>query len=256
MSKDKFMPFDTSLSKQQMKWLRLAAPLGLGIGAVAGIMLYQPRLARRWLAKTAPNALFYVDTSQHIAAMTIDDGPHPVVTPRILDVLAQHQAKATFFLLGSRIPGNEAIVERIVAEGHELGNHTMFDVPSIGLSEAQFEAELLQAHEILSQFSQVHWFRPGSGWFNRRMLEQASGLGYRCVIGSIYPYDAHLPFTPILSAYVLVNIFPGAIIALHDGEWRRRKTVTILQQILPRLQRRGYRVVTLSELVAAEETSP
>ncbi len=242
------------MSPQQKKWLRISTTLGLSVGAIAGLLVYQPRLSRRWLAKSMPDVLFYVDTSERVAAMTIDDGPHSALTPMILNALAEYDAKATFFLLGSRIAGNEAIIERMVNEGHELGNHTMFDAPSIGLSLEEFEEQLLQTHEILTRFSDdVHWFRPGSGWFNRRMLEQLDKYGYRCVVGSIYPYDAQLPFTPILSAYVLVNIFPGAVIALHDGDWSRRKTVTILHQTLPRLRRRGYRIVTLSELATADK---
>ena len=223
------------------------------LSALAGYTLVRPRMLVRRLAQSSPDVLFSVDTTERMAALTIDDGPHAVLTPMILDTLAEHDVHATFFLLGERIPGNEAIVQRIIDEGHELGNHTMIDAPSIRFSEEEFASQLTQAHDLLAPFADVRWFRPGSGWYNQRLLRQVKELDYRCVVGSVYPYDAQLRFAPILSTYVLANTFPGSIIALHDGSWERRRTVDVLRQTLPRLQRRGYRIVTLSELVAAAE---
>lgn len=223
------------------------------LSALAGYTLVRPRMLVRRLALSSPDVLFSVDTTERMAALTIDDGPHAVLTPMILDTLAEHDVHATFFLLGERIPGNEAIVQRIIDEGHELGNHTMIDAPSIRFSEEEFASQLTQAHDLLAPFADVRWFRPGSGWYNQRLLRQVKELDYRCVVGSVYPYDAQLRFAPILSTYVLANTFPGSIIALHDGSWERRRTVDVLRQTLPRLQRRGYRIVTLSDLVAAGE---
>jgi len=223
------------------------------LSALAGYTVVRPRMLVRRLALSSPDVLFSVDTTERVAALTIDDGPHAVLTPMILDTLAEYDVRATFFLLGERIAGNEAIVQRIIDEGHELGNHTMIDAPSLRLSEEEFASQLTQAHNLLAPFADVRWFRPGSGWFNQRMLQQIAEQDYRCVVGSVYPYDAQLRFAPVLSTYVLVNTFPGSIIALHDGSWERRRTVDVLRQTLPRLQRRGYRIVTLSELVAVGE---
>ncbi|RME83982.1 MAG: peptidoglycan-N-acetylglucosamine deacetylase [Caldilineae bacterium] len=227
---------------------------GLAAAAAAAALttslLYRPRLLIKLLAKSSPAVLFYVPTKARAIALTIDDGPHPYLTPKILDVLARFGARATFFLLGERVAGNEGLIERIVAEGHELGNHQMSDIPGILLEPEAFRQQLLQADAILRRYAAVRWFRPGSGWYNARMLRQIAGFGYRCVLGSVYPYDAHLHFAPLLSAYTLANVFPGAILALHDGAWERRHTVTVLEQVLPRLQARGYRVLTLSDLAA------
>jgi len=221
------------------------------LSALAGYTVVRPRMLVHRLALSSPDVLYYVDTTERVVALTIDDGPHAVLTPMILDMLAEYDVHATFFLLGERIPGNEAIVQRIIDEGHELGNHTMIDAPSIRFSEAEFDLQLDQADELLSPFADVRWFRPGSGWYNQRMLRQVRDHDYRCVVGSVYPYDAQLRFAPVLSTYILVNTFPGSIIALHDGSWERRRTVDVLCQTLPRLQRRGYRIVTLSQLMAA-----
>lgn len=125
-----------------------------------------------------------------MVALTIDDGPHPVLTPQILDVLAENGAQATFFLMGKHIPGNEHIVRRIVEAGHELGNHMMTARPAWTLGPERFEASLDSAHSLITPFAPVRWFRPASGWFSERMRREARERGYRTVLGSVYPNDA------------------------------------------------------------------
>lgn len=224
-------------------------------GAIGATVLYQPFAAVRWLARRAPEVLFYVETAEPLVALTIDDGPHPSVTPEILDLLDEHRARATFFLIGERVRGNEPVVLRMVAAGHELGNHMMADAPSIRMSPAAFDAELLEAHAILSAFGPVRWFRPGHGWFNLRMLRQLRARGYRCALGSVHPYDPAIPFERYQSRHILRAVRPGSVIVLHDGTEGRRRTVRVLRRVLPELLRRGYSVVTLSELAGAGETA-
>lgn len=229
--------------------MRKIAWLLFALGSFVAFATLRPSFIVRWLAERNPNVLFYVDTENQVTALTIDDGPHQIVTPRILDVLSAHQAHATFFLIGSRVYGNEEIVRRMVKEGHELGNHQWISTSSIRLSENEFQNQLLQTHDILANFGPIRWFRPGSGWFNQRMLQQIKDQGYRYVLGSVYPYDAYVPFIGFLSRHILRNAFSGSIIVLHDGTLGRRRTVNVLRRVLPELQRRGYRIVTLSELV-------
>jgi len=124
----------------------------------------------------------------------------------------------------------------------------MYDHPTIRLTEDEFERQLLATHEILSEFAPVHWFRPGSGWYTRRMLNMAKEYGYRSVIGSVYPYDAQISNVPFIVNYVVGNAFPGSIIALHDGTDDRWHTVEVLEKILPMIKARGYRFTTLSAL--------
>jgi peptidoglycan/xylan/chitin deacetylase (PgdA/CDA1 family) len=188
-------------------------------------------------------------------ALTIDDGPDPIGTPRILEVLKQHDAHATFFLITRRIPGNEEIVVRTVEEGHELANHLTTDEPSIVLSPSEFERQLLESHRALSRFSDVHWFRPGSGWYNAEMLSILHEHGYRCALGSVYPFDPQIPSAWFASRYVLWNVRPGSIIVLHDYGGRGERTASALATILPELNRRGFRVVTLSELLDMQSTN-
>ena len=235
--------------------LRQLLTLLIGAGASALLLtLWQPRFVLRLLQRLNPRVLFFVDTAQRLAALTFDDGPHPTLTPRILDVLAEYQAHATFFLIAGRIPGNEALVHRLVREGHEVGNHHLSEAPSIRLSPPAFEQQLLDAHSLISAFGAIRWFRPGSGWFSHRMLDQLGRYGYQCVLGSAYLED-NLPWAWYLARHILLNTRPGSIIILHDGNGGRERTVTVLRRILPVLQRRGYQVVTVSELVASTQNA-
>jgi peptidoglycan/xylan/chitin deacetylase (PgdA/CDA1 family) len=134
-------------------------------------------------------------------------------------------------------------------EGHEMGNHLLGDFPSILLSAGRFDRELRENHRLLARYGPVKWFRPASGWFSRRMLRGAEEIGYRCCLGSVYPRDGHLPFIWLTTSYVLRKVFPGSIIILHDGRNRHRRTVEVLRRVLPELKRRGYRLVTVSEVV-------
>ena len=158
-----------------------------------GVLLFlEPEWVVARLRKRSPVVSYSIDTQELVVALTIDDGPDPVETPKILDVLKQHGAQATFFLITSRVPGNEEILQRMVVEGHELANHLIYDQPSIQLSDDEFKSQLLEAGEILSVFGEVRWFRPGSGWYRNGMLEIVEENGYRCALGSVYPFDPQI----------------------------------------------------------------
>jgi peptidoglycan-N-acetylglucosamine deacetylase len=231
--------------------VRKGIALSVGLGIVAWV-LWQPKLLLRWISERDPDVLFYVETSKRLIALTIDDGPHPTVTPMILRVLSKYQARATFFLIGERIRGNEETIRQILSEGHELGNHMMTDSPSICLPDVVFENHFLRTDRLLARFSPVRWFRPGSALYNDRMLRQIQQNGYSCVIGSVFPYDTHIPSVSFQSHFILSKVFPGSIVVLHDGDISRRRTAQVLDRIIPRLQSRGYRIVSLSELVEGQ----
>lgn len=203
------------------------------------------------LAARFPGCLYRVSTRARLIALTLDDGPDAVTTPLILSELRRHGARATFFLIGERIDGQDELVRRLVAEGHELGNHFTRDRPSIRLSAADLVRDLENTHQKLAPHGAVRWARPGGGWYSRSMIAAMSRLGYRCALGSVYPYDATLPSVAFSRWHILRNARPGSILVLHDGGGRGRRTARVLSEVLPELTRRGYRVVSLSELVAA-----
>jgi peptidoglycan/xylan/chitin deacetylase (PgdA/CDA1 family) len=227
-----------------------SVPLLFALLLVAGgLAVLQPDWVVEILARRSPEVIYYVETEEPVVALTIDDGPDPVATAGILDLLEQYGARATFFLITTHIPGNEELVVRTVAEGHEIANHLTTDEPSILLDLPEFERRLIEAHSVLSDYSKVRWFRPGSGWYNADMLSIAHQHDYRCALGSVYPFDPQIPSARFAARYILANVRPGSIIVLHDYGARGERTIVALSTILPELNRRGLRVVTLSELV-------
>lgn len=218
--------------------------------ALAAAAILRPGFVVRRLSRRYPDVLFRHPTRDRVVALTFDDSPHATLTPRILDVLAEYDARATFFAIGSKIPGNDSVLRRLVGEGHELGNHMMEDAPSHRLATDEFERQLLQVHALLEPYGGARWFRPGHGWFNRRMLDQIHRHGYRCAMASTYAYEFLTSLSGDCEArQILLNICPGAIVVIHDGAEDRARTVAALRHMLPVLRDRGYQVVTLSTLV-------
>lgn len=216
--------------------------------------MLQPRWILNRLMTRSPEVLYAVNTEQKLIALTIDDGPDPYSTERILDILDQNNAHATFFVLIDRVNRNEKLIERMVSAGHELGNHLLQDTPSIQHPSFEFDSRLEQAHHVLSNYAEIRWFRPGSGWYNREMIQSLERFQYRIALGSIYPFDSHIPSSWFASRYILWRADPGAIIVLHDYGSRGERTIETLAYSLPRLRARGYQIVTLSQLLEPEAT--
>jgi peptidoglycan/xylan/chitin deacetylase (PgdA/CDA1 family) len=219
------------------------------------LLLTQPEWLMSRLRAKSPDVLYSVDTEYPVVALTIDDGPDKTYSTKILELLREYQAHATFFLITDRITGNEEILQRMIEEGHELGNHLTTDEPSIKLANESFEQKLITADNILSQYGEIVWIRPGSGWFNEEMLQTIKKHDYQLALGSIYPYDPQISLAWYSANYVLWKVKPGAVIVLHDYDKRGQRTIEALKIILPELAARGYQVVTLSELVSNENGS-
>jgi peptidoglycan-N-acetylglucosamine deacetylase len=240
-----------------MVGMRRARAVGLALGggvlvAAGSVLWAAPHWLIERLARWYPGCLYHVPTQQRLVALTIDDGPDPVSTPWILEELRRHDARATFFVITDRLPGQEPLLSRLVAERHELGNHFTQDRPSIRMGSRAFEADLLQADRALARWARPVWARPGAGWYSPAMVDAMERHGYRCALGSVYPFDATIPSVAWASGYILRSVRPGAIVILHDGGSRGRRTARVLAEVLPKVRERGYRVVSLSELAASE----
>jgi len=241
------------------RWHHFSAAGLLALGLAAAALLYfLPRPLLHAVARANPEVLFYVETERPVLALTLDDGPDPVVTPKILDLLASHGVRATFFLIGDRVPGNEALLARMRAEGHELANHLAHDEASIGLEPADFMHQLAEVDSLIEGESGAasNWIRPGGGWFNDRMIEQLETEGYRLALGSVYPHDLVLKSPALIADFVLERSFPGGVIILHDGDGDPERTLAVLERVLPVLIARGYRFLTLTEMAALDANGP
>jgi peptidoglycan-N-acetylglucosamine deacetylase len=237
------------------RWIGWGA-LGAAVLAAAALLSGPPVWVLDWLAARFPGCLYRLPMRAPLVALTLDDGPDGVTTPLILSELRRHGARATFFLIAERVRGRERLVHRLVAEGHEVANHFSQDRPGIRLSTERFTRDLERADRTLAPFGPVRWARPGSGWYSQAMIATMARNGYRCALGSVYPYDATIPSVTFSIRYILRNVRPGGILVLHDGGPRGRRTARVLRAVLPELKRRGFRVVTLSELSAAGRHEP
>jgi peptidoglycan/xylan/chitin deacetylase (PgdA/CDA1 family) len=207
--------------------------------------------AARALSRLLPaSVVCFVDTREPAFALTFDDGPHPATTPRLLDVLARHRATATFFLIGERIRGNEPIVARIAAEGHEVANHLMRDEPSVLVPGHRFRRELAETTAMLTPYGDVRWFRPGSGWFTPPMLRVVSEQQLRIVLGTLVAANRGQSSDARIAHDLAAAIRPGSIVVLHEGTHARRGVAATTDEMLTELGRRGLAAVTVSELLA------
>ncbi|WYZ42905.1 hypothetical protein EsH8_VI_000604 [Colletotrichum jinshuiense] len=226
--------------------------------AVPFYIIYKPpafvinSFARRW-----PDVLWQVSTDQKIIGLTIDDAPSQHTT-EIVQILKENDAHATFFLIGSQMNGREDDMGAIIQAGSELGNHAMHDEASRSLPDGQLEQEIFEVSrkiKTLYEYEDVpmvaNYFRPGSGFFNDKMRRLVDKMGFRMVLGSVYPHDAQISSWRLNTNHILSMARPGAIIICHD---RRSWTIPMLRKVLPELKRRGYRILNLTELLKAVDT--
>jgi peptidoglycan/xylan/chitin deacetylase (PgdA/CDA1 family) len=214
-----------------------------------------PKLLIRYFQIRWPDVLWEVDVpkGQKVIALTIDDAPSEN-TEEILKVLKENGARATFFVIGAQIDGREGVLNRMVADGMELGNHAMRDEPAralpIDVLEKQIndvQTRIDDAYSLVGRpHPKQHFFRPGSGFFTDAMRDMVRKLGYKLALGSVYPHDPQIPYAWVNARHVLSMVRPGAIVICHD---RRGWTAPMLRKVLPKLKRKGWEVVTLSELV-------
>lgn len=185
-------------------------------------------------------------------ALTFDDGPAPA-TPEILDVLAAHGAKATFFFCGANVRRMPDTARQVAAAGHEIGNHSDTH-PLLCFRSARFmEDDLRRAQETIQGHTgqTPRWFRAPYGvrWFGLRGVQER--LGLTGVMWTVIGRDWTLPAEAV-ARRVLRGARPGAIICLHDGRETSPSpaatTVESLRLVLPSLAAQGYRFVTLSQM--------
>jgi len=223
----------------------LVAVLGLFIFSAEGpgAQIFGPVLAR-------------VRADQPVIALTFDDGPSSY-TAQVLDILARYQVKATFFVIGRNVEQYPDLARRIVAEGHAIGNHT-YSHPLWAAMETSrhVERELDRAATAIQAATGIvpTLFRPPHGWRSPWMIRLARSKGYEVVTWSVSPDDWQRPPSQVIVERVLRQARPGAIILLHDGLETKvgppvQNTVAALPTIIEELQARGYRFVTIPELM-------
>ena len=193
-----------------------------------------------------------VNTTKKVVALTFDDGPSTTFTPQVLDILKEHQAKATFFVVGKRAEQYPELIKRTAQEGHELGNHT-YNHPMSPVKSAKLVAELDKTDAVIFKLTQQHtqYFRPPGGKCTRATVEPALDKGYKVILWTAQedPKDWSDPGADKIATRVVDNARNGSIIILHDCGGDRAQTVEALPGIIRGLREQGYEFVTVSELL-------
>lgn len=193
-------------------------------------------------------------TGLRVVSLTFDDGPSPGQTERVLDILAAEDVRATFFMLGANVARHPRLARRVVAEGHEVGNHTWSHTTdgSTPADVAKREVDRTQRAIRKATGVSARWFRPPGGRIGPGLTAAARARGMRIVRWTVDPWDWSRPGEAVLAERVVAATKPGSIVLLHDGGGDRSQTVTVLPVVIGQLKRKGYTFVTLDELAEVQ----
>ncbi|HEX6466154.1 MAG TPA: glycosyltransferase, partial [Terriglobales bacterium] len=208
-----------------------------------------------------PYELMAYGTKKNQVAITFDDGPDPAYTPKILDILKQKNAKATFFLIGLPAQNNAGLMKRIYDEGHEIGNHTLTHPDISEISRLRMETELNVTERLFASKLGVKplFFRAPYSIDQEpdtadevRPLEEVQDMGYITIGDKIDPNDWETVPRRTgqqIADDVFSQLGHGNIILLHDGGGNRSETVKALPLIIDGVRSRGYEIVAVSDLL-------
>lgn len=222
------------------------------MAAVAGAQVPDAAAAPLARAGSAPNPaaanvreVLGKKAKKNSIALTIDDGPHPDWTPKVLDLLAENDIHATFSLVGEQARAYPQLVRRIVRAKHSLCNHTMtHPQPFRALSTAAIRRQILDAQSVISDAAgkEPDLFRSPGGDWTEAVLDIAEELKLTPVGWSVDPRDWALPGAATIET-TLLGARAGDILLTHDGGGDRAQTVDALRAVLPQLREAGLRFV-------------
>ena len=228
----------------------------LGLGA-------EPTPAKRATARetrATPEEPGITFNSVHVdgpyIAMTFDDGPSATLTPKLLDLLAAHHIKATFFVIGENVAEHPEIVARAAREGHEIGNHS-WSHPNFGkMSDDSVRRQLQQTDDAIKNATgkRPTLMRPPYGSITTREKRWIHDeFGYDIILWDVDPYDWKRPGPAVVRARILKETRPGSIVLSHDIH---PGTIEAMPSTFDELEAKGFKFVTVSELIRMATARP
>ncbi len=190
-----------------------------------------------WLRALYPSLVWRMPVRDKKIYLSFDDGPHPVVTPFVLDQLAVYGAKASFFCIGKNVAAEPAIYRRIIAEGHTVGNHTYQHVNGWKTSDEKYLSDTMHAADYI----QSNLFRPPYGRIRRSQIKRLHEQGMKIIMWDVLSADFDTSLTPQASlSYVLYHTKPGSIVLFHDSEKAWDRMSETLPVVLKHFTSEGY----------------
>ncbi|MCW5250309.1 MULTISPECIES: polysaccharide deacetylase family protein [unclassified Streptomyces] len=176
--------------------------------------------------------------------LTFDDGPDPRYTPEILDTLAEHRVRATFFVCGEMAEWNRDLLARMADEGHVVGNHTWSHPLLTGLTRRRVQSEMERTSEIVAKAygEPPRWFRAPYGAWNRTVFRIGADLGMEPLAWTVDTLDWTAPGTGTIVGRVADGAAPGVVVLSHDAGGDRSQSVHALRAYLPALLDSGYQL--------------
>ncbi|WP_239619071.1 polysaccharide deacetylase family protein [Cohnella mopanensis] len=198
-----------------------------------------------------------VRTRRKEIAITFDDGPNADYTPAILTMLSEVSGKATFYMIGEQIEANPDVVRAVDKEGHEIGNHTYSHPYLTRISPNECRQELKRTDTLIRKLTGKRplTFRPPYLDYNEEVIAISKGEGYQ-MIGALNTEtrDWEQPGADYILDKSLAHIGQGNILLFHDGYGDRSQTLQAFGRLLGILDERGYRLVTVSEMLASDRS--
>lgn len=192
-----------------------------------------------------------IKTQEKVVALTFDDGPSEPYTSEILSILDKHNVKATFFVMGIHAKSNLPILKKMVAAGHEIGNHSMYHDKENKKSTQALMKELPEVDKIIRQsgYQGEIMFRSPFGLTSDTLRTALTNINKKNFLFDFLSQDWENPPSHVIVDRVVSHAKPGHIIVLHDGGKGRSPTVEATGIIIEKLKAKGYKFVTASELL-------
>jgi len=205
-----------------------------------------------------PKFIYKIKTNEKFVALTFDDGPHPLFTNRLLDIFKEKGIKATFFVAGNKIEKHKKIISRMIAEGHELGNHSYSHKNLIFKKKSMIREEIVKTDRLLRELGvkgDIH-FRPPFGRLLFAACSVIASLNKKVIMWNVPTRDFKESDPNVILKRIYKRIKPGAIIVLHDSgierpgkKIDRQATIDVVKMLIDGLPKRGYEFRTISELI-------
>jgi len=189
-------------------------------------------------------------------ALTFDDGPNQKLTPRLLDLLAEHHIHVTFFVLGENAEQHPEILQRAAREGHEIGNHSWSHPNLAKLSEENVRSQIKRTEELITNItgSRPAVFRPPYGSLTTHQKHFIHDeFGYEIILWDVDPLDWKEPGPSVVSNRILKETRPGSIVLSHDIH---AQTIQAMPATLTELEAKGFKFVTVSQLLKLQTPTP